>query len=673
MKVAIVDTGINPALSDFTGRIDPASRDMVANRGVTDTEGHGTAVAAVVAAARDGLGIQGVAFDSTILSLNTADPSDCDPDDGCSHSSLDIAQAIDFARQSGARVINISLGGPDPSSSVNSAIARAAAAGVLVVMSAGNVGDEPGGESPEGFVLTAAGAGNVIIAGAMDATRASAPFSNKAGAGASTYLTAIGVRVRSPDQTGTNFLWSGTSFSAPVISGAAALLAGAFPNLTGQQIMAILLNSADDAGAAGTDPVFGRGILNVGRAFQPQGTLSLPGGKEVDPAEGGGAASTPMGDAKAGVAGIVVLDGYSRAYAMTLVSALQRAEQERPLGQAFRPGLSTATAGARGLAVSITVDRRLTAQPQAGLAQLGLTYEDSRKARVLSGIAMSRLGPRTAAALGLSESAKTLERRLAGHYRDAFLVARDPMSRMGFHGDSSGSFGVRRDLAGIGVTLTAERGEVLQPGFDRSIAQPRYAVGAISLGRRVGRASLSLGATRLQEQSTILGARFSPAIGVSGGTSWFADAAASLDLGRGWDAYAAYRRGSTVASGGGGLAQGGRLVTDAWTLDLGRTGAFRPGDRLSLRLMQPLRVSSGGFDLSVPVAYSYDTLSAGYENRFFNLAPTGREIDLEAAYGLGLFGGAGHVSANAFARRHPGNVAAMDADLGAAIRFSLGF
>jgi hypothetical protein len=89
--------------------------------------------------------------------------------------------------------------------------------------------------------------------------------------------------------------------------------------------------------------------------------------------------------------------------------------------------------------------------------------------------------------------------------------------------------------------------------------------------------------------------------------------------------------------------------------------------------MQPLRVRSGGFDLNVPVSYSYDTLSAGYESRFLNLAPTGREIDLEAAYGLDLFAGAGHLSANAFARRHPGNVAAMEADLGAAVRFSLGF
>jgi subtilisin family serine protease len=213
-------------------------------------------------------------------------------------------------------------------------------------MSAGNSGKLPGGENPEVFALTASAAGNVIIAGSMDSNRIMAASSNKAGTGASRYLTALGVQVRAPDNTGDYFLWSGTSFSAPVISGAAALLASAFPTLTGQQIMEILLSSADDAGAPGTDPLFGRGILNLDRAFQPLGTLSLPGGQPVDsaaagPGQGG---STAMGDAKVSVAGMVVLDGFSRAYTMNLARALQRAEQDRPLGQALQPGLSTATA-----------------------------------------------------------------------------------------------------------------------------------------------------------------------------------------------------------------------------------------------------------------------------------------------------------------------------------------
>jgi hypothetical protein len=232
---------------------------------------------------------------------------------------------------------------------------------------------------------------------------------------------------------------------------------------------------------------------------------------------------------------------------------------------------------------------------------------------------------------------------------------------------------VRRRIGRAGLTLTAERGEVLQPGFDRSIVQPRYSNLSIAADRRIGRARLSFGASRLDEDSTVFGARFSPLLGAGGAGSWFADAGAAFALGGGWDAALGYRLGWTAVAAGSGLARSGRLSSDAWSVDLARTGALRPGDRFALRLTQPLRVRSGGFDLNLPVSYSYETSSAGYESRFLNLAPTGREIDLEAAYGVDLMRGAGHLGANAFARRHPGNVAEMEADLGAAIRFTLGF
>ena len=60
-------------------------------------------------------------------------------------------------------------------------------------------------------------------------------FSNRAGTGAQYYLMALGYQDRAPDETGTQYLWSGTSFSAPTISGAVALMAQAFPNLTGSR------------------------------------------------------------------------------------------------------------------------------------------------------------------------------------------------------------------------------------------------------------------------------------------------------------------------------------------------------------------------------------------------------------------------------------------------------
>ena len=90
---------------------------------------------------------------------------------------------------------------------------------------------------------------------------------------------ALGYHDRAPDETGTQFLWSGTSFSAPTISGAVALMAQAFPNLTGKQIVSILFQTADDLGAAGVDSIYGHGRLNIQRAFQPIGTTSLADSK----------------------------------------------------------------------------------------------------------------------------------------------------------------------------------------------------------------------------------------------------------------------------------------------------------------------------------------------------------------------------------------------------------
>lgn len=567
-------------------------------------------------------------------------------------------------------MINISLGGDTSSVTVNQAIARAAAAGIVVVMSAGNSGDKPEGGDPEAFALGAANFGNVIIAGAMDASRNIASFSNRAGTGQNVYLTALGSRVVAPDETGTLFLWSGTSFSAPVISGAVALLASAFPNLTGRQIMDILFNSADDAGASGTDATFGRGILNIQRAFAPQGKLSLPDGKTpVTPIAG--QSSGPMGDATPRVAGMVVLDGFSRAYVLNLAQSLNRAPQEQPLASGLQGGLRTATAGARGVAVSITMDRKIMGQPNVGFAQLGLTYEDARQAKLVSGLAISRLGRKTLVALGISESGRTIQQRLASSEQNAFLVARDPLTRMGFYGGSAGSLGLRQVVGPVGLTVTGERGQVYQPGLNRALIQPGYSIASVAVDRRFGPATFTLGGSRLSEQATTLGARFTDMLGVAGAASWFADASAAFDLGRGWGAAASYRRGWTNAGGGGALARNGKLSTDAWSLDLSKRGALSAGDHVALRLMQPLRVRSGGFDLSVPVSYDYASQSAGYETRFFNLAPTGREIDLEAAYGVRLLGG--EVSANAFARRQPGHISAMGPDLGAAVRFTRGF
>jgi hypothetical protein len=679
VTVAVVDSGINPALAEFAGRIHPGSRDLGAERGVVDNEGHGTAVSAVIGAARNGSGMMGVAFDSTILSFNTSNPNNCD-DKGCKHSDAAIGTAIDLARQNGARVINISLGGDGVGSQVLNAARRAAEAGIVVVISSGNDGKADPSTFARNIGATAS-LGNVIIAGSLGVAVNGDPaqgtdisqmssFSNLAGGSANIFLAALGYRVRTIDQNGTGYLYSGTSFAAPVISGAAALLAQAFPNLTGAQIVQLLLSTADDLGAQGTDATFGRGRLNVANAMRPQGRLSMAGSGVPVPS-GPSDASGAMGDAGGQSFGAIILDGYERAYVMEIANQLRRAPERRPLAEALQGRYSTGFAEAGHTSVSITMERNPFGGGTVGLAQTGLGQEHAAQARMVAGHAVSRLTPQTAVALGFSESGHTLQQRLSRVPGGAaFLVARDPMARAGFQADASNSLGIRHDLGPAALTVTSERGQVVLPSRARDADAPSYSIAAATLDRRVGAARLSLGGSRMEEQATVLGGRLALAPG--GATSWFLDAGVGYDLGGGWDAAASYRRGWTALAASG-LVTGGRLETEAWAVDLTRRGAFVAGDRFGLRLMQPLRVASGGYGMNLPVSYDYADGSVGYAAQRFSLAPRGREIDLEAAYSLPVLGGAGDLSANAFLRRQPDHVAAARDDIGTAIRFTLGF
>ena len=530
---------------------------------------------------------------------------------------------------------------------------------------------------PKNFALLSAqngGNGNVIIAGAMSSNRNLTSFSNRAGTGAQHYLVALGDLVRTIDQNGAASLWSGTSFSTAVISGAAALLASAFPNLTGQQIVSLLLANADDAGAAGRDPVFGNGILNIARAFQPQGTLSVAGSGTPVEAAGSGTASEAMGDASPAMNGVIILDGYSRAYVADLADRLSRAPRQRVLAQGLEANFSTAHSMAGATMVSVTVRHDPRGPARIGLTRTSLSEDNARSARAVAGHALSRLSRRTAIAFGFSESGRGLQQRLANQAGTPFLVARDPMSRAGFSADSGMAMGLRQQVGPVGLTVTAERGRVDQswlPSIAAPLRENGYTISSITADKAFGAARLSMALTRLEEEGTVLGGRF--AFTPGGSRSHFLDAALGYDFGGGWTGQAAYRRGWTSMPASTGLVSGGRLSTDAWSIDLTRGNALTPGDVFALRIMQPLRVRSGGYALNAPVSYDYSDLGIGYERRMFGLAPTGREIDVEAAYGVGLFGGAGYLGLNAFMRREPGHIAAMPTDVGAAARLSLRF
>ncbi|WOV84841.1 S8 family serine peptidase [Sporosarcina jeotgali] len=249
--VAVIDSGIDRSIPDFKGRIAPGGYNFVENTSdITDTHGHGTSVSGVIASVLNNqYGITGISgpFDVSILPLKTI------RGDGTGTVSMNI-QAIDYAIEKHVDVINISQGGMTPSQIEKDAIRRAADAGILIVASAGN-------DAEKGNPIMYPAAYDEVL------SVASVNESNKHSA-FSTYnegvdLSAPGERIATNHPGGTLIYASGTSFSAPIVAGAAAMIKTELPSLSPGQVTELLTSSSTDLGTPGKDPYYGDGVLNL--------------------------------------------------------------------------------------------------------------------------------------------------------------------------------------------------------------------------------------------------------------------------------------------------------------------------------------------------------------------------------------------------------------------------
>ncbi len=664
VTVGVIDSGVNAASLEFAGRISSLSRDFASTRGIGDEGGHGTAVSDVLLGAKNDSGIHGVAFNATLLVLRTDTPGSCatgsmGTDQGCSHNDNTIAAALDAATTANARVVNMSLGGSPANSTLRAAINRATAAGVIIVISAGNDGVRMPMMANEVDALAAIASdpvahGLVIVAGATNASNGLADFSNKAGANAAYYLAALGVSVRAVDQTGTSYLYSGTSFSAPVIAGAVALLAQAFPNLTGAQIVSLLYRTADDRGVAGVDAVYGNGEINLARAFAPQGALSLGNSPVAVSLTSNATLGAAMGDAAKGGLGGVVRDEYGRDYAVDLGGTIRRSAGLRTLAPALDLNGRSLSGMAGQVGMALSIDDR------ANAGRLGLASGEARQARVLAAALAFRVSRNTDLGVGIARGSDGLLARPADGAPLPFLIRDDATDRA-----VRASAAIRHRMGAIGLTLAAESGDVRlwesnDPGT-RADGYHRYGYGSIGVAVDTTRGPLAarVGLTRTIESGTILGSRFGNALGGSGAVSWVADT--RIALGRAdWHLNAAMRQGWTGV-GANGVRAASVLRSRSWSIAGVRSNFLTSGDSFALRYVEPLRVTGGGFDLRLP----------GSDAQFLSLAPEGRERDVEALYTRPLAGG--WLTANAFWRRQPGHYAQAPDDAGAVVRMSWGF
>ncbi len=271
VTVAVLDTGVDLDTPELAGRI-LSGWDVVNRDGdPSDDYGHGTEVAGVLAAAHDGQGIAGAAPGASILPVKVLDAQGRGTD-------ADVATGITWAADHGARVINLSLGGPGDSQVLREAVAYALSKDAVVVASAGN--DE--GTTPN---YPAAIPGAVAVAATDwegDATffTSYGDWVDVAAPGWDLWTTA---RASGPKASYASF--SGTSASAPLVAGAAALVRAQNPGWTQKQVVDRILGTALDVGPRGRDPYHGAGLVDAYAAVggPAQAAVAPPGGDSAEP------------------------------------------------------------------------------------------------------------------------------------------------------------------------------------------------------------------------------------------------------------------------------------------------------------------------------------------------------------------------------------------------------
>jgi thermitase len=265
VRVGIVDTGIMAAHEDLAGKTvacaatqngllgliggDPVPQE---SRGCADDNGHGTHVAGTIAAtANNARGVTGVAFNTQLAICKALFGA------AGSGSVSGVANCITYLADHGAKVISMSLGG-GASNALQAAVTDAARKDVLLVAAAGNDGNAT--------LNYPAAYADVVSVAATDQNDQRASFSN---ANADVEVAAPGVNILSTWNDGAYKSISGTSMATPHAAGVAALIRGATPSLTWSGARSKLDASVDDLGAAGRDPSYGFGRVNVLKAAQP--------------------------------------------------------------------------------------------------------------------------------------------------------------------------------------------------------------------------------------------------------------------------------------------------------------------------------------------------------------------------------------------------------------------
>ncbi|WP_238359893.1 type VII secretion-associated serine protease mycosin [Micromonospora fiedleri] len=264
VKVAVLDTGVYPH-PDLKRNLLPGTDVKSGNdeSAWKDTDGHGTAMAGLIAAhGQVPGGALGIAPSANILPIRFKTSNH-------EGTGADLAKAVDYAVRSGVEVISISSAG-DPDLLEQKSIQRAIAADIVIVAAAGNRPNDQTVRHPAAYP-------GVIAVGGIDRDGNHAEVSV---AGAEVDVVAPAVEIYSTGINGRYRVGTGTSGATAIVAGAAALVRAKYPYLPADEVAHRLTATAIDKGPPGRDDQYGYGVIDLVAALTadvpPRGFESVP-------------------------------------------------------------------------------------------------------------------------------------------------------------------------------------------------------------------------------------------------------------------------------------------------------------------------------------------------------------------------------------------------------------
>ncbi|MGL4407620.1 MAG: S8 family peptidase, partial [Zoogloea sp.] len=575
--------------------------------------------------------------------------------------STDVANGVKKAADAGAAVINVSITYGNTSDIV-AAINYATAKGAIIVWAGGNSSvNLLRGANTTG--LTATAISRLIFAGSVSATNTLSSFSNKPGTGslvntanaatsyASRWIMTPGENIVAPYVTagsGAWAYWSGTSMSAPIVSGSLILLESAWPILkTNGTAANLLLATAKDLGSAGVDSTYGAGLANLTTAFQPYGALTVTKANgqtaTVSSLTGAMISSGALGtlsSIQSKLAAYTAFDSYTRNFSVNLANLIK----SPPTAATLNPLPSNTRTAPTAIKLADGGELAYWSQSYNARPELGVfDYNADTAIDKRMGYAMYTDPQGRSLAFGFGFPVQfAFAKSLYGHEDLARLSEAAGISTLSSLAQGGG-------LAAWGMPLN----EATRVAVSWSGTSTAPAVGAVAPSWSVASANnMSLGLSHrfnahftggvsynwLNENHGLLGSTYDTSSLLSLGER---NQTRQLTLSAGFTLNArnsllveAGFATTRAASANSLFAGTSELQSRSWAVTFMSREVWRKDDRLMASVRQPLRLESGAAALVNAGTNADGTPS--YSTEWVSLSPSGRQIDYKLAYDLPL-------------------------------------